>query len=169
MSVNMTALNQYQSVNLEVAVASASSHQLIVMLYDGALRSLAQAKGCIERKDIQSRTKHLNKANDIIFGLRDFLNHEKGGEISANLDGLYQYMINAIVEANRVQDAEKIQQVIELLLELKAGWAGMPLDIRMGQEKLELMKSYLQLVVTSRRLAANFPSLINLISPVSPP
>jgi len=135
MSVNMTALNQYQSVNLEVAVASASSHQLIVMLYDGALKSLAQAKGCILRKDIQERTKQLNKVNNIIFGLRDFLNHEKGGEISANLENLYQYMITTVTEANRDQDEAKVQEVMNLILELKAGWLAMPLELRTGKKR----------------------------------
>ena len=134
MSVNMTALNQYQSVSLESAVASASSHQLIAMLYDGALKSLAQAKGCIQRKDIEARTGHLNKAVGILFGLRDFLDHDKGGEISANLENLYQYMIRTIIDANRDQNAEKIQQVMDLILDIKAGWAGMPLDIRMGKK-----------------------------------
>jgi len=137
MSVNMTALNQYQSVNLEVAVASASSHQLIVMLYDGALKSLAQAKGCILRKDIQERTKQLNKVNNIIFGLRDFLNHEKGGEISANLESLYQYMITTVTEANRDQDEVKVQEVMDLILELKAGWLAMPLELRTGKKAIK--------------------------------
>jgi len=136
MSVNMTALNKYQSVNLESAVASASSHQLIAMLYEGALKALAQAKGCIGRKEIEARTKHLNKAADIVFGLRDFLDHEKGGEISENLENLYQYMIRTITEANREQDAEKVQHVMDLILDIRAGWAGMPLDIRMGKKKV---------------------------------
>ena len=137
MSVNMTALNKYQSVSLEVAVASASSHQLIVMLYDGALSALAQAKGCSGRKEIEARTRHMNKAVGILFGLSDFLDHEKGGEISENMGNLYEYMIRTIMEANRDQDAEKVQHVIDLILGMKAVWAGMPLDLRMGNKKVK--------------------------------
>jgi flagellar protein FliS len=132
MSVNLTAMNQYKTVDLRSAVASASPHKLIAMLYDGALTSLASAKGCIDRKDIENRTKQLNKANSIVLGLRDFLDLEKGGEVAENLDALYDYIIRGIIQANRDQSAEKIQEIINLLLELKQGWASMPLEIRMA-------------------------------------
>ncbi len=135
MSVNLSAMNQYKTVDLRSAVATASPHELIVMLYDGALTALATAKGSIERKEIESRTKQLNKANSIILGLQDFLNLEKGGEIAENLNALYDYMTRTIMQANIDQDAEKIQEVIDLMLQLKIGWNGMPLDIRMGKSK----------------------------------
>ncbi len=125
MSVNLNALKQYKSVGHTAAAQTASPHQLIVMLFDGALTALATAKGFIERKDIQGRSKQLNKASDIILGLRDFLDHEKGGEIAANLDALYDYMVRAISQANRDSDADKVQEVINLLLEVRSGWVEM--------------------------------------------
>jgi len=125
MSVNLNALKQYKSVGHAAAVQTASPHQLIVMLFDGALTALATAKGSIERKDIQGRARQLNKANDIILGLKDFLDHEKGGEIAANLDALYDYMVRTVSQANRESDVEKVQEVINLLLEVKAGWTQM--------------------------------------------
>ena len=134
MSVNLTAMNQYKTVDLRSAVASASPHQLIAMLYDGALTALANAKGCIARKDIESRAKQLNKANAIVMGLQDFLDVEKGGEIAENLSALYNYIIRGIIQANREQSEEKIQELINLLLELKQGWNGMPLDVRIGKK-----------------------------------
>jgi flagellar protein FliS len=134
MSINLTAMNQYKTVDLASSVASASPHQLIAMLYDGALTALANAKGCIVRKDIEGRAKALNKANAIVLGLRDFLDLEKGGEIAENLSSLYDYIIRGIIEANRKQSADKTQELINLLLELKKGWVGMPLDIRMGKK-----------------------------------
>lgn len=136
MSVNLTAMNQYKTVDLRSAVASASPHQLIAMLYDGALSALASAKGCILRKDIEGRTQSLNKANAIVLGLRDFLDVEKGGEVAENLNRLYDYIIRGIIEANRAQSADKTQELINLLLELKQGWMSMPLDIRTGQKKI---------------------------------
>ncbi len=134
MSINLTAMNQYKTVDLASSVASASPHQLIAMLYDGALTALANAKGCIVRKDVEGRAKALNKANAIVLGLRDFLDLEKGGEIAENLNRLYDYIIRGIIEANRNQSADKTQELINLLLELKKGWVGMPLDIRMGKK-----------------------------------
>lgn len=134
MSVNISAMNQYNTIDLRSAVATASPHELIAMLYDGALRALATAKGCIERKEIESRTKHLNKANSIILALQDFLDFEKGGEVSENLGALYDYMTRVIMQANMDQDADKIQEVIDLLLQLKIGWNGMPLDVKMNKK-----------------------------------
>jgi len=134
MSVNMTALNQYKTVNLGAAVATASPHQLIAMLYDGALTSLAQAKGALERKDIQARTTELNRATSIILGLQDFLDYDKGAEIAENLGRLYDYIIRTIIDANREMDADKVQEAMDLLLEIKRGWTGMPIDVKMGKK-----------------------------------
>ncbi|NRA21760.1 MAG: flagellar export chaperone FliS [Oceanospirillaceae bacterium] len=133
MSVNLTAINQYKTVDVRSSVASASPHQLISMLYDGALTALANAKGCIVRKDIENRVNQLNKANAILLALQDYLDLEKGGEVAENLNALYSYIVQGVMAANREQDAEKIQELINLLLELKQGWAAMPLDIRMGK------------------------------------
>ncbi len=133
MSVNLTAINQYKTVDVRSAVASASPHQLISMLYDGALTALANAKGCIVRKDIEGRTKSLNKANAIVLALQDYLDLDKGGEVAENLSALYRYITTGIIVANRDQNADKIQELINLLLDLKMGWASMPLNIRKGK------------------------------------
>lgn len=135
MSVNLSALNRYKSVDLRSAVETASPHQLITLLYDGALGALARAKGCIERDDLELRTQQLNKASSIILALQDFLDHERGGEIAENLDALYDYMVRGILEANRNDDAEKVQEVMNLLLEIKSGWTSMPEDFRTGKAK----------------------------------
>jgi len=135
MSVNLTAMSQYKAVDVRSSVASASPHQLIAMLYDGALTALASAKGCILRKDIENRAKQLNKANVIVLALQDYLDLEKGGEFAANLNGLYSYIVKGILEANRDQSEQKIQELINLLLELKQGWASMPLEYRLDNNK----------------------------------
>lgn len=125
MSVNLTALKQYKSVDLRAAVEMASPQELITLLFDGALSALAKAKGSMERDDISGRTSQLNKANDIILGLKDFLDHEKGGEVAANLDVLYDYMVRTLLQANRTNDLDKVQEVMTLLLEVKSGWTQM--------------------------------------------
>jgi flagellar protein FliS len=128
MSVNLSALKQYKSVDLRASVEMASPKELIGMLLDGALTALAKSKGAIERKDIGERTLQLNKANDIILGLKDFLDHEKGGEIASNLDALYDYMVRTLIQANRNNDQEKVQEVMNLLLEVKSGWSAMEIN-----------------------------------------
>ncbi len=95
------------------------------MLLDGALSAMAKAKGAIERKDLQERTDQVNKASDIVMALRDFLDHEKGGELASNLDALYDYILRNLMQANRDNDADKIQEAMGLMLEVKSGWRQM--------------------------------------------
>jgi len=134
MSVNLNALKQYQSVDLRATVETASPHKLISMLLDGALGALAKAKGSIERNAIEERTKHLNKATEIVVGLKGSLDLEQGGEVAANLDGLYDYMLRSIMSANSKNDADKVQEVMNLMLEIKQGWAEMPNEIQIGEK-----------------------------------
>lgn len=126
MSVNLNALKQYQNVDLRATAETASPHKLIDMLIDGALGAMAKAKGAIERNSIDERTKHINKAVEIVIGLRGSLDAEKGGEVAANLDALYDYMTRTLMIANRENNADQVQEVMNLLLEIKKGWVGMP-------------------------------------------
>ncbi|WP_415900054.1 flagellar export chaperone FliS [Neptuniibacter sp. QD48_11] len=133
MAVNLNALKQYQSVDLRATIETASPHKLISMLFDGAMGALAKAKGAIERDSIEDRTQHLNKASEIIVGLRGSLDLEEGGEVAANLDGLYDYMLRSVMQANRENNAEKVQEVMNLMLEIRQGWSEMPNDIQIGE------------------------------------
>ncbi|GGK72740.1 flagellar export chaperone FliS [Amphritea balenae] len=128
MSVNLNALKQYQKVGLASAVEHASPKQLISMLLEGALTALAKAKGAIDRSEIEVRTEQLNKASDIVLGLKDFLDLENGGEVAENLDALYDYMVRTIMQANRENNGEQVQEVMNLLLEVKTGWDQMELS-----------------------------------------
>ena len=134
MSVNLNALKQYQNVDLRATVETASPHKLISMLLDGALGALAKAKGAIERDSIEERTQHLNKASEIVVGLRGSLDLEQGGEVAANLDALYDYLLRSIMQANSQSDADKVQEVMDLMLEIKQGWSEMPPEIQMGEK-----------------------------------
>ncbi len=134
MSVNLNALKQYQSVDLRATVETASPHKLIAMLFDGALSALAKAKGAIERDVIEERTQHLNKATEIVVGLKGSLDLEQGGEVAENLDRLYDYILQTIFEANRNSDADKVQEVMNLFLEVRQGWSEMPPEIQIGEK-----------------------------------
>ena len=115
---------QYAKVNRSTAVEDANPHQLIQMLYQGILDSLQQALGLIERKDFEAKGKAIGRAITIVGGLQGFLDHEKGGEIAKNLDGLYDYMTVRLYEASRENSQDKVREVIELVREIKAGWDG---------------------------------------------
>ncbi|HVK99962.1 MAG TPA: flagellar export chaperone FliS [Dongiaceae bacterium] len=115
---------QYAKVDRNTAVENANPHQLIQMLYQGALDSLQQSLGYIDRRDFEAKGKSIGRAITIIGGLQGFLDHEKGGAVSANLDSLYEYMTVKLFEATRENSAEKVREVIGLLRQIKTGWDG---------------------------------------------
>ncbi|MCC7221366.1 MAG: flagellar export chaperone FliS [Candidatus Contendobacter sp.] len=116
------ALQQYQQVSTESGVAYASPHRLIQMLMEGAFERIATAKGCIQRQDISGKGEQIGKAIDIVGGLREGLNLEAGGELAANLDALYAFMQQRLVEANLRSDTAILDEVADLLRPIKEGW-----------------------------------------------
>ncbi len=115
---------QYQEVNVQTSLVDADPHRLIQMLMQGAIDRMIQAKGRIAYKDPEGRNTCINKAVGIIDGLMGSLDKEKGGEIAANLDRLYDYMIRRLFEANVHNDAEMVDEVIQLMSTVKEGWDG---------------------------------------------
>jgi flagellar protein FliS len=95
-----------------------------------ALGNLAGAKGAIERKEIENKNKMLGKVIGLIGELQNSLDMEKGGDLSANLYGLYGYMISQVTKANMKNDIEPLVEVSILIAEIKSGWDGIPQDIR---------------------------------------
>ncbi len=113
----------YAQVGVESAVLSASPHQLVVLLFDGALSAMKKAAILIEQGDIPGKGRALSQAINIITnGLRAGLNHEAGGEISANLDSLYDYMTRRLLEANLHNDPAAIAEVERLLSNIADAW-----------------------------------------------
>lgn len=118
------AINAYSQVGVETGAMSASPHKLIAMLYDGARAAIARAKFHLEGGNIAERGNAISKAIDIIDnGLRAVLDHEAGGEISANLEALYEYMVRRLMLANLRRDAALLAEVDTLLEGLASAWA----------------------------------------------
>lgn len=118
----MAALRQYQTVNTQAQLSDASPHRLIQMLMEGGLSRLAQARGAMQHGQVAAKGELISKAIGIIGGLREGLNLQSGGEIAANLDRLYEYMISRLVEANLSNDVALIDEVAGLLRNVKSGW-----------------------------------------------
>jgi flagellar protein FliS len=100
------------------------------MLYDAALRFLAQARAALEGDQNDWRrfeviNRNLQKAQNIIAELQGTLNHEAGGEVAANLDRVYDYYNRRLLEANFKKDVAPVVEVEGLLGELRDGWAEM--------------------------------------------
>ncbi|MFI8609122.1 flagellar export chaperone FliS [Pseudomonas sp. NPDC077649] len=119
-----SALRQYQAVKTDILVSDASPHRLIQMLMDGELSRLAQARGALEHGQLAVKGELLGKAISIIGGLRGALDMERGGEVAINLDRLYEYMGNRLVEANSKADVTIIDEISGLMRTIKSGWDG---------------------------------------------
>ena len=118
-----SGIQAYAQVGVESAVLSASPHQLVVLLFDGALSAMKKAMILIEQGDIPGKGQALGKAINIISnGLQSGLNHEVGGELTTNLDSLYDYMTRRLLQANIHNDIDAINEVMELLNNIADAW-----------------------------------------------
>jgi len=118
---NDQAMNAYQHVGTTSAIDSASPQRLVQMLLDGALESIASAKGSVIRGEVALKGERIGKAISIVEGLRTSLNLEVG-ELSQNLEDLYDYVARRLFEANMQDDAEILDEVAGLLREIKSAW-----------------------------------------------
>ena len=122
----IAAMRQYQQVSVHSGIMDASPHRLVQMLMEGALEKIALAKGYMTNNEIARKGENIGKAIAIVGGLQGSLNHDSGGEISANLNHLYDYMSTRLVIANLRNDASILDEVTGLMVDIKMGWDGMP-------------------------------------------
>ena len=106
----------------ESAIMTASPARLVVMLYDGARRFLTQGAQAMRARDIARANERLKRAEAIIQELLATLDMSQG-EVSERLSAIYNFCRRLLTEARLEQDADKIDQVIELLAELREAWA----------------------------------------------
>lgn len=126
MAFRKKGLASYGEVSVQAGTAYADSVQLVQMLFDGLIDSLAAAEGQIERKEIQAKGESLSRAMRIVLGLQGSLNLEKGGEIAANLADLYDYCTRRLMHANLKNDVEAVQEVKRLISEIRDAWSQVP-------------------------------------------
>jgi len=113
----------YADVGIETGVAAASPHQLILMLYDGALLAIAKAGNAMDEGRIADKGHAISRAIDIIgSGLRASLNFTAGDELAYRLAALYDYLCNRLLHANLNNDRGALDEVTHLLTEIKTAW-----------------------------------------------
>lgn len=137
-----SALAEYGKVQTQSEVAYASPHRLVQMLMEGALEKMATAKGQIDRKDYEGKSRHITWAISILNGLRSSLDMKAGGAIATNLDDLYSYMTRRLIDANVSNDTEVIDEVSSLMLEIKGAWDAMPDEVRHPDGKVLSSEHY---------------------------
>jgi len=124
----MTPANPWKSYR-QIATQTAPPGQLVLMLFDGALRSLDRALIGFDHTDISERNaaihNNLQRAIDIIRELNSSLNVEAGGQLADTLRNLYAYFERRINESNVKKSRKGIDEILPLLKQLRDSWFNM--------------------------------------------
>ena len=126
MRTNHKAIAAYGDVKVTTGVASADGVQLIQMLFDGLLESLAATKGHIQNGAIVEKGKSIARASRIVIGLQGALDFERGGDLANNLNELYGYVTRRLLHVNARNDLDALEEIFGLMNEIRTAWEGVP-------------------------------------------
>lgn len=115
-------LEAYQQVDLQAQAASATPHQLVVMLIDGLLDELVRTRGHIQARRLSEKSQSISKGINILMGLDSALDLDNGGEIAENLHQLYQYAQLQLYQASIKNDVSQLDVVEVVLGNIREGW-----------------------------------------------
>lgn len=115
----MAMRNPYQQYR-QSQILTTPPEELVIMLYDGAIRFIRKAKNAIEQKDIEQVHNNLVRAEEIISELMS--NLDMRIEVSSNLYSLYDYIYNRLTEANLQKDPAILDEVLALIQDLRDTW-----------------------------------------------
>lgn len=104
-------------------VQSRTPMEIVVMLYDGALRYFGDARAAMVTNDRVAKRDAMSRGLAILTELQGMLNLEQGGEIAERLDALYTYMHGCCLDANATRDPARLDEVLRLLGTLRSAWA----------------------------------------------
>jgi flagellar secretion chaperone FliS len=120
------ALRAYAKVEVETMIEQASPHKLVLMLFEGAIKSTNQAMLHLQNGAIADKGMAISRTIRIIEdGLMASLDVEHGGAIATQLQSLYDYMLRRLLTASLRNDIAALQEVAKLLGELRDAWGSM--------------------------------------------
>ena len=114
-----SAAQAYRRVESE----SRSPLELVVMLYDGALRFLGEASAAAARGDLRARAHAISRTLAIIAELQNTLDIEKGGAVADQLDDLYTYISARLLDVALKKDVTAIDEAQKLLTPIRDAWS----------------------------------------------
>ena len=106
----------------KTSVGTASKEQILLMLYQAAIKNCKKAIEAIEQKQIAKKGEYIGKLQDIVIELNNSIDHEVGGDISKELASLYDYMLHSTTQANLKIDKAPLESVLKILNTLYDGW-----------------------------------------------
>lgn len=105
-----------------VAAETASKDQMLIMLFDGAVKYVRNARKNMEEKRTAAKGECISKAMAILIEFECALDHDIGGELAGDLARLYRYMLHRLLEANVMNDTGMLDEVEGLLMQLRDGF-----------------------------------------------
>lgn len=111
-------LKQYKQTQMDTT----PKEQILVMLYDGAVRFLNLAKEGFAENNVEKIHNNLIKVQNIITEFETSLDMDAGGEFAQNLFALYEFMSRQLVQANIRKDTAALDIVIKHMTELRDTW-----------------------------------------------
>lgn len=112
----------YQQVDLDAQAASASPHQLVIMLIDGLLDELERVRGHVAEKRLAEKGAGINRCMNILVGLDSALDIESGSEIAESLHQLYDFCQVELYRASISNDLAKLANVEQVMNNIREGW-----------------------------------------------
>ena len=117
----------------EQALAGATGVELVVALYDGAIRFLYRAMQCVEEDDQHGRRIAVKKVIDILMYLQARLRPDVGGSVAASLSDFYAAMFTLTLEASHFESVEQFQEVISCIRNVRDAWIIVARDPEAGR------------------------------------
>jgi len=119
-----SAAQAYRKVSVDTAVVAGDPHQLILMLFDGAIAAARAALGHLQAGRVADKCEAIGRALRIVDeGLKASLDRDGGGELAARLAKLYDYLALRLLQANLRNDGRALEEAVRLLGELRQAWA----------------------------------------------
>ena len=106
----------------KTSVSTASKEQILLMLYQAAIKNCKKAMSAIENKEIAAKGEYIGKMQDIVIELNSSLNFEVGGDVAKELSALYDYILFSSTQANIKISKEPLEGCLDVLTTLYDGW-----------------------------------------------
>lgn len=106
----------------KTSVETASKEQILLMLYQAAIKHCKKGIEAIEQNSLSKKGEHIGKMQDIVVELSNSLDFEIGGDVAKELASLYDYLLYASTQANIKLDASQLQGCLKVLNTLYEGW-----------------------------------------------
>lgn len=127
----MNGYRTYQGNQVE----SSGSLGLVLLTYEALYKALGQARLAVLAGDLSAEARHTGRAMETLIELTSALDHAQGGELAANLSGLYVYMMNRMTEGLCTCSTAHIDEVMQLVEQLREGWQQLSASEHAGRQE----------------------------------